>query len=102
MLFKELTLKNNFMFGAVMVDPDICRIFLETVLGFEIEKVEVIREKTLIYHPEYHGVRLDIAAKDSNHTHYDVEMQVRQRPMPGKRGFASGRWQSYSFFKYMR
>lgn len=73
---QELTLKNNFMFGAVMTDEEICKHFLEMVLGFPIERVEVSKEKSIVYHPEYKGVRLDIYAKDENFTHYNVEMQV--------------------------
>ena len=39
----------------------------------------------MIYHPEYKGVRLDIYAQDANHTHYNVEMQVRRKKALGKR-----------------
>ena len=35
---QELTIKDNFMFGAVMADEEMCREFLEMVLGFPIEK----------------------------------------------------------------
>lgn len=73
---KELTLKDNFMFGAVMCDERNCRRFLEMVLGFQIERVEVSKEKSIVYHPEYKGVRLDVFAKDENNTHYNVEMQA--------------------------
>lgn len=59
--------------------------FLEMVLGFQIERVIISREKSLVYHPEYRGVRLDIYAKDENHTHYNVEMQVKKRENLGKR-----------------
>ena len=41
--------------------------------------------KSLVYHPEYRGVRLDIYAKDEHHTHYNVEMQVKKRENLGKR-----------------
>ena len=85
MKLQELTIKSNFMFGAVMVNPDNCRRFLQMILGIEIESLQVIKEKTLIYHPEFKGVRLDITAKDENHTRYNVEMQVRRKPQPGKR-----------------
>lgn len=77
---QELTLKDNFMFAAVMMDTDICREFLELVLGFPIAKVEVSREKSIVYHPEYRGVRLDIYAKDEQGTRYNVEMQVLKKP----------------------
>ena len=57
---QDLTIKDNFMFGAVMMDEEICRELLELVLGFRIAKVMVSKEKCFVYHPEYKGVRLDI------------------------------------------
>ena len=77
--------KDNFMFGAVMVNEEICRDFLEMAVGFPIEKVEISREKSMIYHPEYRGIRLDIIAKDENRTHYNVEMQVAKKSFLEKR-----------------
>ena len=82
---KELTLKDNFMFGAVMCIEENCRRFLEMVLQFPIERVEVSKEKSMIYHPEYKGVRLDVYARDENSTHYNVEMQAVSKPGLGKR-----------------
>ncbi len=74
---QELTIKNNFMFGAVMLDPEICREVIERCLGIPIERVEVDREKSIVYHPKYKSVRLDAYAKDGNNTRYNVEMQVK-------------------------
>ncbi len=82
---QELTIKDNFMFGAVMGDADICRRLLEMILQFPIESVEVSKEKSIIYHPEYKGIRLDVYAKDANRTHYNVEMQAIREKTPGKR-----------------
>lgn len=76
---QELTIKDNFMFAAVMMDGDNCHDFLELVLGIPIERVVVSYEKSIVYHPEYKGVRLDVYARDKNNTHYNVEMQVAQR-----------------------
>lgn len=82
---KELTLKDNFMFGAVMSDEKNCRRLLEMILQFPIERVEVSKEKSIIYHPEYKGIRLDVYAKDEHNTHYNVEMQAVQEKALGKR-----------------
>lgn len=82
---QDLTIKDNFMFGAVMSIEENCIAFLEMVLGFPIEKVVVSKERSMIYHPEYRGVRLDIYARDENHTHYNVEMQARRQADLGKR-----------------
>ena len=50
-----------------------------------ISRVEVIKEKSMIYHPECKGVRLDVYAKDEKNTHYDVEMQLLKRDALPKR-----------------
>ena len=82
---KELTIKNNFMFGAVMCDEDNCKGLLERVLQVPIERVEISKEKSIAYHPEYKGVRLDVYAKDENNTRYNVEMQATNKKALGKR-----------------
>ena len=82
---KELTIKDNFMFGAVMMDEENCKGLLERVLQIPIDHVEISKEKSIVYHPEYKGVRLDVYAKDENQTRYNVEMQVQKKPALGKR-----------------
>ena len=82
---QDLTIKDNFLFGAVMQVEENCKGFLELVLGFPIAHVVVSKEKSMVYHPEYKGVRLDIYAEDENHTHYNVEMQMRRKKALGKR-----------------
>ena len=78
---KELTIKDNFMFGAVMMDEDNCKGLLERVLEIPIDRVDVSKEKSIVYHPEYKGVRLDVYAKDEKQTRYNVEMQVERKPL---------------------
>ena len=82
---KELTIKDNFMFGAVMMDEENCKGLLERVLQIPIDHVEISKEKSIVYHPEYKGVRLDVYAKDEKQTRYNVEMQVQKKPALGKR-----------------
>ena len=82
---KDLTIKNNFMFAAVMSDEENCKGFLERVLPIKIEHVEISTEKNIIYHPEYKGVRLDVYAKDEKNTRYNIEMQVLKQPDLGRR-----------------
>ena len=82
---RDLTIKDNFLFGAVMSVEENCKGFLEMVLGFPIAQVVVSKEKSIVYHPEYKGVRLDIYAEDENYTHYNVEMQVKKKTALGKR-----------------
>ena len=47
---RDLTIKDNFMFGAVMSVEENCKGFLEMVLGFPIARVVVSKEKSMIYH----------------------------------------------------
>lgn len=76
---QELTIKDNFLFAAAMLEPENCKGVIECALGIEIEHVEVSRERSIVYNPEYKGVRLDVYARDENKTHYDVEMQIVKR-----------------------
>jgi len=81
---QDLTIRDNFMFAAVMMQQENCLHFLEMVLGIEIERIEVSYEKSIIYNPECKGVRLDVYARDEFNTCYDVEMQVEKDSL-GKR-----------------
>ena len=82
--FKDLTIRDNFMFAAVMMQGDNCKRFLEMLLGINIKEIVISQEKSLIYNPEYKGVRLDVYANDENNTRYDIEMQVAEQKL-GKR-----------------
>ena len=73
---QEQTIRDNFMFGAVMLEAENSRRLLELILEKEIEKVEVSAEKSIVYNPEYKGVRLDVYTKDSENTRYNIEMQT--------------------------
>ena len=44
---------------AAMVNPKNCKPMLERILGINIASVEVDREKSMIYHPEYKGIPMD-------------------------------------------
>lgn len=81
---QDLTIKDNFMFAAVMMDPENCRRVLERILEIAIDHVDVSYEKSIVYHPEYKGVRLDVYARDEKNTHFSVEMQVADKKI-GKR-----------------
>ena len=81
---KDLTIRDNFMFAAVMMETENCRHFLEMVLGIKIERIEISYEKSIIYNPEFKGIRLDVYARDEKNTCYDIEMQVVKQEL-GKR-----------------
>lgn len=84
--FKDLTIRDAFMFAAVMSDPEIYRRVLELAIGISIAEVHVQTEKTMVYHSEYHGVRLDVYAADEARTRFNVEMQVSLQKYLPKRG----------------
>ena len=82
--FQDLTIRDNFIFAAVMMQEDNCKRLLEMLLGIEIREVVISYEKSLIYNPECKGVRLDVYANDEKNTRYDIEMQVAKQKL-GKR-----------------
>lgn len=43
------------------------------------------KEKSMVYNPDYKGIRLDIFAKDEARTRYNVEMQAVKHEALGKR-----------------
>ena len=74
--FKDLILSDDFMFGEVMRDKRICRQFLSEVLKKDIVDLEfTAKEFVLDSIYDSHGARLDIVARDSSGSIYDVEMQ---------------------------
>ena len=77
---KELPLKNDFMFGQVMRNPEICKLFLEELLGKEIDHIEYIEnQKEISDSYEHHGIRLDVYLRDDAGTVYAIEMQTTNK-----------------------
>ena len=74
--FCELPLSDDFMFGEVMRRPEICRLFLEALLGKPIAKIEYIsKQQDISDSYSSHGIRLDVYLRDEANTVYSVEMQ---------------------------
>ena len=74
--FMSQTIKDNFMFGAVMQEGDNCKELLELILRRKLSEVHISQEKGIFYNPDFHGVRLDVYAMDIYGKVYDIEMQV--------------------------
>lgn len=89
--WEELGLSNDFLFGKVMGNPEICKETLETVLGFAIGKIEYPeRQKTVDEDRDARSVRLDIYVKDNEKTVYNVEMQATDtRELPKRSRYYS-------------
>lgn len=74
--YEELEMKDDFMFGKVMANRELCRQTLETLLGIEIESVEYPeRQKSIQITSEGKSVRLDVYVQDSRENVYDAEVQ---------------------------
>ena len=83
--FEELTFHDDFMFGLVMQDKDLCRDALECLLGIKISHVEYSEpQKTIAPLYTAHGIRLDIYVQDGS-TVYDVEIQNKDEKDMGRR-----------------
>ncbi|MBQ3687566.1 MAG: Rpn family recombination-promoting nuclease/putative transposase [Treponema sp.] len=83
--FEELTFHDDFMFGIVMQDREICREALECMLGMKIARVDYAEpQRTLDPLYTAHGIRLDVYVQDSDRV-YDVEIQNRDLHDLGRR-----------------
>jgi len=73
---ENLPLSDNFMFGAVMTNPEMCKLFLEAALQKKISRIEFIDgEHGIANFPGLHGIRMDVYVEDEEDTRYNVEMQ---------------------------
>ena len=79
-IIKDLPLSDNFMFGAVMSDTEMCKLFLEAVLHKKIARIEFIdNEHTISNFPGLHGIRMDIYVEDDEGARYNVEMEKNNK-----------------------
>ncbi|MDY5122535.1 MAG: hypothetical protein SPE59_01910 [Treponema sp.] len=69
----QLVFSDDFMFGAVMRDPEICKGVIERLLQIKIDHIEY-PELQKVISPFYSkkGVRLDVYVADSDRI-FDVE-----------------------------
>ena len=74
---QDLTIADDFMFGAVMRDPTLCKPLLEEILNIKIKHLEYPeRQKILDERYDSKSVRLDIYVADDKKTVYNIEMQT--------------------------
>lgn len=75
--WKSLTIANDFVFGKVMLDEDLCKEVLEAILSTDIEKIEYVgRQDAIDATEDGHGVHLDVYVRDARGTVCSVEMQA--------------------------
>ena len=73
--YEELTIADDFMFGKVMEDKELCRKVLECLLECSVGELEDVQtERQFRYTTDGKPVRLDVYTRDRNHL-YDAEMQ---------------------------
>ena len=75
---KDLTFTDDFMFGEIMKNEEICKGIIERLLHIKIEKLELITlQETIAPYYETRGVRFDVYVKDSDKV-YDIEVQNKK------------------------
>ena len=73
----ELTISDDFMFGAVMKDPKLCKPLLEYILGIKIREIKYPqRQKVIDERYDSKSVLLDVYVEDDENTVYNIEIQT--------------------------
>lgn len=80
-----MTFADDFMFGKVMQDREICAGVIERLLGIKVGKIKYPKlQKVIAPYYSTHGVRLDVYVENST-TVFDVEIQTTPVAALGKR-----------------
>ena len=76
--WESLDISNDFLFGKVMQNPDLCKELLRRILpDLNIERIEYPElQKSIKEGAESRGIRLDVYSKDDKNIVYNVEMQA--------------------------
>lgn len=83
---EELTIVDDFMFGAVMKDPKRCKPLLEQILKVNINKIEYPElQKAIDKRYDSKSIRLDVYVEDDKDTVYNVEIQTTKNKNLPKR-----------------
>ncbi len=77
---EQLTITDDFMFGAVMRDPKRCKPMLEMILGVKIDHIEYHElQKPINARYQSKSIRLDVYVEDGEGTVYDIEIQTTNK-----------------------
>ena len=76
--WEKLSISNDFLFGKVMQNPELCKELLQRILpDLEIDHIEYPElQKSIKPDIDAHSIRLDVYVKDEKEVVYDIEMQV--------------------------
>ena len=73
--FENLVFSDDFMFGHIMQDEEMCRLCLECLLPFHIGHIEYPElQKIIAPYYKSKGIRLDAYVTDGSKV-YDIEIQ---------------------------
>ncbi|MCM1121282.1 MAG: Rpn family recombination-promoting nuclease/putative transposase [Eubacterium sp.] len=77
-IWESLGISNDFMFGKVMQDAELCKELLQRILpDLEIDHIEYPEaQKSIRPDVDAKSVRLDVYVRDGKGTVYDIEMQM--------------------------
>jgi len=82
---EDLEFTDDYMFGAVLHDEELCKGVLERLLKINVSKIEYPElQKSIKTGFDSHGIRLDVYVTDSE-TVYDIEIQNKNYEYLGKR-----------------
>ena len=83
---EELTIVDDFMFGAVMSNPKYCKPMLEMILGVKIREIRYPElQKAIDQRYGSKSIRLDVYVEDETGAVYDVEIQTTSKKNLPKR-----------------
>ena len=83
---EDLTLMDDYMFGAVMQDPKLIRPLIEFILNVRIRSIRYIEpQKAMKSGFESKGIRLDLYVEDESGAVYNVEVQTTRHTHLAKR-----------------
>ena len=77
-VWEELGISNDFIFGKVMQDAELCKGLLQRIFpDMKIDHVEYpVLQKTINVDLDAKSVRLDVYVEDGEGVIYDIEMQI--------------------------
>ena len=76
--WEELGISNDFLFGKVMQNSELCKELLQRILpDLQIDHIEYPElQKSIDVDRDARSVRLDVYVKDDKGVVYDIEMQI--------------------------
>ena len=90
--WENLDITDDFLFGKVMRNPEICKRMIEAILDIKIERIEYPEEQKVIdMTADSKSVRLDVYVKDTKDVIYNIEMQpVKRDNLPKRSRYYQG------------